>query len=355
MIESRRYTGGRIAVANLSASIEALERRRAAGAGVEELFALSSQLFVRGDILGRIADHDRGESIVLEAIGREPTTARAHYAGARLAGRFHRFDEAGELLDQALAAGYPRRELDVERAALLQAVGRFSEALKLREKLADENPGIRSLGALASLLAETDHWPAAQACYAAALEADTGASPLPCGQLLFEWGVNAMRRGELDRAEAILAELDAILPSHVPGRGHRAEVALGRGQLDLALELVTPLLEVSDDPEYRATYAEIRAARGNHEEAANAAERAAWEYDLLLARRLEAYADHAAAFFMGIGNRPLLALALAARNWALRDTPRSRSLLARAQRGAAPRPAGTYESSRGFEPAGLVA
>ena len=37
-------------------------------------------------------------------------------------------------------------------------------------------------------------------------------------------------------------------------------------------------------------------------------ERAAAAYELLLARRPEAYADHAAAFFMGVGNRPQRAL-----------------------------------------------
>ena len=53
-----------------------------------------------------------------------------------------------------------------------------------------------------------------------------------------------------------------------------------------------------------------------------------------MARRPEAYADHAAAFFMGIGNRPQLAFDLALANWRVRDTPRSRSLLVRAWRNA---------------------
>jgi hypothetical protein len=64
--------------------------------------------------------------------------------------------------------------------------------------------------------------------------------------------------------------------------------------------------------------------------AASEAERAAAAYELLLARRPEAYADHAAAFFMGIGNRPQLAVDLASANFKLRDTPRSRKLLDRA-------------------------
>jgi tetratricopeptide (TPR) repeat protein len=334
MIERGRYTSGRIALGNLSASIAALRRRREAGAGFDDLLALSQLLVARGDLLGRIADHDRAERVAAEAVGSSGDAAGALYLRARLAGRFHRFDEAGALLDRALAAGHPRREVEAEQTALLQATGRYSEALALRAWWAKEDPGIHTLGALASLLAEMDQWTAAEAAYAAALEADTGVSPLPCGQLLFEWGVSAMRRGALGRAEALFGELDAVLPQHVPARGHRAEVALARGQLDVALALITPLLDISDDPEYRATHAEILAARGESLAAASEAERAAAAYERLLARRPEAYADHAAAFFLGIGNRPQRAFALASLNWRLRDTARSRSLLARARRAA---------------------
>jgi tetratricopeptide (TPR) repeat protein len=143
------------------------------------------------------------------------------------------------LLDQAFAAGYSRQEIDIERAALLQATGQYREASGLRERLAEDDLGIHTVGALASLLAEMDQWTAAEACYAAALDADDGVSPIPCAQLLFQWGVSVMRRGDLERAEAIFTELDAILPAHVPGLGHRAEVALGRGQLDVAAALVS--------------------------------------------------------------------------------------------------------------------
>ncbi|HEY6665811.1 MAG TPA: hypothetical protein VI036_11875 [Propionibacteriaceae bacterium] len=331
MIDPGRYTSGQIAIANLSASIGSLERRPVEGAS---LLALSNLLFVRGDLLGRIADHDRAERVATEAAESLRDAASALYVRARLAERFHRFDEAGALLDQALVAGYPRREVDVERAALWQATGKYGEALVLRKKLAKEDPGIHTLGALGSLLAEMDQSVAAENRYVAALDADISVSPLPCSQLLFEWGVSAMRRGELGRAEDVLAVLDRILPDHVPGRGHRAEVALARGQLDVALALIAPLVDASDDPEYRATYAEILAARGEREAARIEAERAAAAYDRLLAQRPEAYADHAAAFFMGIGHRPERAVELAAANWKLRDTPRSRRLLAKALRNA---------------------
>jgi tetratricopeptide (TPR) repeat protein len=334
MIDPRRYTSGRIAIANLSASIDGLERCRVERASFDDLATLSMRLFVRGDLLGRIVDHDRAELIANEATAMAPAAASALFIRARLADRFHRFEEANTLLDQALAAGYSRQEVDRERAALLQATGKYREAVILRQRLAEDDPGIGTLGALASLRAEMDEWAEAEAWYAAAVDADRGVSPLPCAQLLFEWGVSAMRRGDLDRAEAMFVELDAILPAHVPGRGHRAEVALARGRLDVAVALITPLLEIADDPEYRATYAEILAARGEHDAAASEATRAAAAYERLLARRPEAHADHAAAFFMGIGNRPQRAVDLAALNWKVRDTPRSRSLLERARRSA---------------------
>jgi tetratricopeptide (TPR) repeat protein len=333
-IDPKRYTSGRIAVANLSASIESLEFRRIERSTFEDLLGLSKLLFLRGDLLGRITDHDRAELIANEAIALSSDSASALCVSARLASRFHRFHEADALLDQAIAAGHPKQEIDVEKAGLLQATGQYSEALILREKLANDDPGIHTFGALASLLAEMDEWIEAEICYTAALDADNGISPLPCGQLLFEWAVNAMRRGELQRAEMIFAELDSILPAHVPGRGHRAEVELARGRLDAAATLIAPLLEMSDDPEYRATYVEILAARGEEKLAALEAERAAAEYECLLARRPEAYADHAAAFFMGVGNRPQRAVELASANWKLRDTPRSRSLMAKALRKA---------------------
>ena len=107
MIDAKRYTSGRIAVANLSASIDSLELRRVKGATFEDLVALSKFLFLRGDLLGRIVDHDRAELVAKKSIAFSPDFASTLYIRARLAERFHRFEEANALLDQALAAGYP--------------------------------------------------------------------------------------------------------------------------------------------------------------------------------------------------------------------------------------------------------
>ena len=57
---------------------------------------------------------------------------------------------------------------------------------------------------------------------------------------------------------------------------------------------------------------------------------AAARYDELVARHAEAFADHAAEFWLEVGAKPHLALQLARRNLEVRRTPRACALLARA-------------------------
>ncbi len=301
----------------------------------EDLLALSKLLFVRGDLLGRIADHDRAEPVAergRRVVARRRAARSTSARGSRSASIASRKPTRCSI--ERSPPAIRAREIDRERAALFQATGRYREALALRETTGEGGSrdsharrarvaagGDGSMGGGRSLLcgrARRGRRRLAPAVRPAALrmgrERDAPRRAGPCG-------------GDLRRARRDPA-------AHVPGRGHRAEVALARGQLDVALALITPLLEISDDPEYRATYAEILAARGEREAAAREAERAAAAYESLLARRPEAYADHAAAFFMGIGNRPQLALELAGEEL---EAPRHATLAQSSGQGAAVR------------------
>ena len=222
MIAVGRYTSGRIAVANLSSSIESLELRRVEGATFEELVELSKCCFFAAtcSVVSRTMTAPKASPTRL--LQSSPDTARALYIRARLAERFHRFQEAHALLDEALAAGHPEHEIDITRAALFQATGKYSAALVLRERLANDDRGIQTLGALASLLAEMGQWAAAESCYAAALDEDDHVSPLPCGQLLFEFGVSAMRRGDLRPCGAALR---GARRNSADARSGRADIA----------------------------------------------------------------------------------------------------------------------------------
>lgn len=71
---------------------------------------------------------------------------------------------------------------------------------------------------------------------------------------------------------------------------------------------------------------------GRTHEAQSWQQNAATRYETLLARHPDAFADHMAVFLLEPGGDASRALELARRNAALRDTPRARRLLARAER-----------------------
>ena len=86
----------------------------------------------------------------------------------------------------------------------------------------------------------------------------------------------------------------------------------------------------SDDPDYASQLAGILRIAGETEEADTWRARAAARYDELLVRHPEAFADHAAEFWLTIGGAPERALELARRNLAVRQTPRAHALVHRA-------------------------
>ena len=83
----------------------------------------------------------------------------------------------------------------------------------------------------------------------------------------------------------------------------------------------------SDDPDYSASLARILREAGRVQEAVEWCRKAAARYDELTARHPEAFADHAAEFWLNVGNDAARALELARLNFEVRDTPRARSLL----------------------------
>jgi len=282
-IEPARYTNGRMALGDLCSSISRLERRRREVACLEDLVKLAELLLLRGDFLGCLADHDLAESAAEEAAALFPNAGTAMVLRARVEARFRRFEESHALLDLAVGCGGSREQIMSTRAGLLQATGKFWGALELRDRLARERPGIETFGALATLSAEMDQFALAEILYAEAMNLDDGQSPFACAQLLYEWGVAAMRHGDLGRAEQRFIDLEAVLPWHMPGQARRAEVALARGQIEAAAAFIASALDASDDPAYRVIHARIMAAGGDHAEAMNESRRAADGYAAFLA------------------------------------------------------------------------
>jgi tetratricopeptide (TPR) repeat protein len=219
--------------------------------------------------------------------------------------------------------------IDAARAAVLQAVGRYDEALRIRRRLVRLRADTTNVGAEAAVLAEQGRAEEAAPRFRDAREAYRDASPFPLAWLEFQEGRMWMRLGDLDRARACLAAAHERLPGYVAAAGHLGEVEASLGRRDRAIVLLTAAAEASEDPDPAAQLARVLRDAGRAVESALWRERAAVAYRGLLARYGDAFADHAAEFWLAAGDDPRRALELSRRNAAVRPTPWAYELLAR--------------------------
>lgn len=324
-------THGTIALRNLEAQIEGLEPNSTLHPSrVEERVWLIDLLALRGSILGSIADYERALELAHLLVRDATTEAPAFLARARTRAVFHRFREALDDLDVAERLAADTESVDRERAAVFQGLGRYEEASAIREEDARRGPSFESLGALTTLCAERGDTERAERLHAESVRRYRGSSPLPLAVLEFQLGVMWMHEGQLDRARDHLIAARCYVPAYAPAQGHFAEVEAELGHFDLAIALLEPLASTSDDPDYAAQLARIYADAGYPDDSRYWRNRAAARYDELIAVHPEAFADHAAEFWLAAGGDPRKALPLARMNLEIRKTPRAHALLSRA-------------------------
>ena len=305
-----RTTSGSIAVANLNAQIDGLTAllhpARSAQAATAPLTAadltpLVDLLLLRGQVLGRIADYERAAGLA-EAIVRDvPDDGTAWLARARTQATFHRFDQALADLGAAGGRGADRAALESERAAILQAVGRHAEALVLRRTAVERRPDFTTLGALAVLQAERGQVTEAETLFTEAPHRYRGVSPFPIADLDFRRGLMWQGRDHLHTAHHWFDAAVRRVPGHAPAVGHLAEVDGALGAHGPAIDRLRPLTVSSDDPDYAATLAAVLLSAGRPQEAEQWRVTAAARYHELVARHPQAFAHHAADFWLTVG------------------------------------------------------
>jgi tetratricopeptide (TPR) repeat protein len=324
-------TAGVIAIGNLRAQIDGHEREAAAGrltvaaqAGLIDLIAL------RGHLLGRVVDYEWAEALAEQLTHDAPSDGDALLARARTRATFHRFADAQSDLDEAERLGADLTKVNAERAAIFQALGQYEPALTIYNEAVERRADFHSLGDLATLYAERGEIAAAEKLFSESRARYRGVSPIPLAQLDFKRAHMWIARYHLVRARTWLESAVRRLPAYAPAAGHLAEVEAAMGETDSAIARLRALTISSDDPDYAAQLARILGEAGPIEEAREWRDRAALRYDELVARHLEAFADHAAEFWLETAGDPRRALSLAKKNLEVRPTRRARELVARA-------------------------
>ncbi len=323
-------TAGVIAVGNLEVRIDGqLSQATAGRLTVAERAELVELLALRGHVLGSIADSERAAAIADELVDQVPSDARSFLARARMRGAFHRFASALTDLDTAAALGGDRVDLDAERAAIYQALGRYDETLAIRRPAVDGHADFSGLAALAGVYGERGELDQAERWFTAATRCYRDISPFPLAMLEFQRGKLWMQHDDLNLARAWCAAAVRRLPAYVPAQGHLAELDAALGETAAAIARLRPLALASDDPAYAMQLARILGDDGETEEAQTWRAKAEARYDELLARHRDAFAGHAAEFWLTIGGDPERALSLARESLSLRQTPRARALVRR--------------------------
>ena len=324
-------THGTIALVNLEAQIESLERHAARGRLASRwLGDLVDRLTLRGQIRGRIADYERAAALAEQLVRRAAADSLAFLVRARTRASLHRFAEALTDLDAAERLGLAGAEVEAERAAIFQAVGRYDEALALRRAAVERCADFETLWAVAALHAERGLIDAAEHLFAESRRRFRGVSPFGLAQADFQRGHMWQEQGDLGRAREWLTAAWVRLPVYARAEGHLAEVEAAMGEREVAIARLTRLAGASDDPDYATQLAGILGQAGRLKEAGVWRARAEARYDELMARHPAAFADHSAEFWLTVGGDPVRALGFARQNIMVRQTPRAHALLSRA-------------------------
>jgi tetratricopeptide (TPR) repeat protein len=324
-------TDGTIALLNLRAQIDGLEPDVKRGqATVESRVGCIELITLRGLMLGHIADYQRAGEMAEQLVRDAATDGTALLARARSRAVFHRFGDALGDIERAERLSLDAEAARGERASIFQALGRYDDALAMREEAAGRRASFENVAALVGLYAELGEVDTAVRLYAESRRRYRGVSPFPLALLDFQLGLMWMNKGQLDEARTSFDAARRRVPAYAAAQGHLAEVEAELGEIESAVARLYSLAVSSDDPDYAAQLARILGAAGRGDESQHWCRLAAARYDELVARHPEAFADHAAEFWLAAGANPAKALRLARMNVEVRKTPRAYGLLAQA-------------------------
>ena len=161
-----------------------------------------------------------------------------------------------------------------------------------------------NVAALVGLHAERGEIEAAERRYAESCNRYRGVSPFPLALLDFQLGLMWMNESRLVDARRSFEAALRRVPAYAPAQGHLAEVEAELGETDSAIVRLYRLAMSSDDPDYAAQLARILGETGQDGESRHWCQLAAARFEELVASRPEAFADHAAEFWLGAGADP---------------------------------------------------
>lgn len=270
----------------------------------------AGMLLERAAIRQRLEDYADALALSAAHVAEAPGSLEAWQLRARALTRVHKLALARAALARVRELSRAPADWEELAAALDDAAGDHPRAAAYRERAAAAWPSPIRLTLWAGSLARLGRVDEALAVMPRAAAAIRHNPPTLLAWLLLQWARLYEARGEPAAARQLLEEAHARLPGHVEVTAHLAEAVRATGGDPTAL-LAAALAE--------DLHPELLALAGRTAEA-----RAAWErYTAALP---EAFADHAARFYLGPGADPRRALGLAREALAHRPSDEARAL-----------------------------
>jgi tetratricopeptide (TPR) repeat protein len=278
-------------------------------------------LLMRASLRGRLTDYVKALELSEAFAAANPTDEDALKLRLQALSAVHRFGDARAVVKQ-LATLVDRSFLPGLEVGIDQATGNVEAALTKRAQLAKEAPSPQTLTQYATVLAEAGRFDEALALQPKATSAVRTNTPDFVSWLLFQWGRIYEQKGDLSIAREFYEEAYKRLPS-LESAEHLVAVLVATGDPSRAKQILSRAVEENYHPTLRALAVKLGITK---ESAADVAA----EWERYVAALPEAFADHAARFYLDVGANPKRALALARINLANRPTLDARALVVEA-------------------------
>lgn len=276
--------------------------------------SLIGALLSRAALTQRVEDYVEASDASAAWVALHPSVAAAWKLRVVVLSRVHEFAAARAALAKLAALPHDSSDVDALTATLDESTGHPERATGYREAAAKRSRRPDAITMLSANLALRGKLDDAIASIPLAVAEIHDNSPTLFGWLLFQWGRLYEQRGDLAAARALFAEAHRRLPASLEATVHLVQTMTATGH-DPTLVVADAL---RDNP-----HPELLALAGNVADARR-------EWERYLAAAPNAFADHAARFYLGPGTDPPRALALARANLANRDTPEARALVVEA-------------------------
>jgi tetratricopeptide (TPR) repeat protein len=307
-----------IALGNLEGQLKGLEER---GGDRAAKLSLIELLSAHGQYLGRIADYEKALAIAESLAKDSPGVAEVRAAHASMLATFHRFPEALAELAEAEKLGLDVSRLAASRASIFSAQGKYAEAAALAPK-DEKTMNAMQLASAGVLAGEMGKLTEAERLLEAARAKYPDVSPFPLAWMDVQQAKLYEARGMREKARRHYERALVLLPPYAVAASHLAAISEPKQAIALLAQA-----DRSDDPEVLVQLADAQRRSGLEKEAKTNLDAAIARYDELVKAHPEAFADHAAAMWLGPGRDAHKALPLAKINASVRTTSESIDLL----------------------------